>query len=102
MGESHFAKISLLESQANGLLPRSLAFHEEIGGTLEAPGQGSQGHSGNMATVTKNICILGEKFLLKASSVPVSDLYNYMWAHFTEEKMESWGSGDPVRSRDRK
>lgn len=34
MGESHFAKISLLESQANGLLPGSLAFYEEIGGPL--------------------------------------------------------------------
>lgn len=42
MEESHFAKISLLESQANGLLPGSLDFHEEVGGTLEAPGEGSQ------------------------------------------------------------
>lgn len=43
-GESHFAKISLLESEASGLLLGSLAFHGEIGGTLEAHGHCHQEH----------------------------------------------------------
>lgn len=43
-GESHFVKISLLESEASGLRPGSLAFHGEIGGTLKAHGHCHQEH----------------------------------------------------------
>lgn len=67
MGESHFTKISLLESEASGLLPGSLAFHGEIGGALAAPEQGPQGSSGNMATASKSICILGRDIPSRSS-----------------------------------
>lgn len=43
-GESHFAKISLLESEASDLLPGPLAFHGEIRDTLEARDHCHQEH----------------------------------------------------------
>lgn len=52
-----------------------------------------------MAIVTKSIRLYPRREVpSQALSLLVSDLYIHIWApsHFTEEKMEPWGSGDPI------